>query len=1223
METLIQWNCNGCTAHINELRTILNNHDPFCIALQETHFKPNSEFSLRKYKIFRKDIVPNVRARGGVALLLKENIVSQEIPLQTNLQAVAARIETPITTTLCSIYLPDGNWHINDLRRLLADLPRPCILMGDFNAHSPMWGSDRYDIRGRTLELFIEESGLTLLNSGEHTYCNVRSGNFSAIDLTLCSPRLSTIMLWEPLDDPHFSDHFPLKMSLNIPKTQLLLNQKWIINKADWEIFTRSVRFPELPNDIDEAVEVLTSRIIEAANKSIPKTSGNISSKSLPWWNDEIKSAIQEKKHRLNRFRRYPTLENTIAFKKARAKARKLMNESQKKSWEEFVSSMTPETNIKEIWQKIRTITGHRNSLLPTAIKMNGNIVTDPEDISNALADHFESASSSYNYDPDFLIEKERQELSEPNFFTNSDLAYNSPFTISEIDNALQSCDDSAPGHDTIHYSMIKHLPFHAKEKLLSLYNKIWLERTYPSDWKKATIIPILKENRDCNIANGYRPISLTCCLGKVLERMVNFRLVWVLEKDQLVSEHQVGFRQNRSTTDALVYIEDIIQNAFFQRRHITAVMFDIEKAFDMTWRFGILQQLHAWGLRGTLPIFLKHFLNNRVFEVQVGRSKSSLRHLENGVPQGSVLSTSLFTISINFLLIGTPEPLRAILYVDDLTILYPHSIEQNENVLQREINRLYDRAKSRGFRFSPTKTTCIHFCRLRSPHDHPNLTIRGENITLKENIKLLGLIFDEKLRWKEHVSYVSARCSKILNAMRSVASIRWGANRETLIKMYKSLIETRLTYGAVAFGSLRKSYFKQLERIQLAAVRTAIGAFRTSPTEAILCDASITPLRLIFELETLKYAGKTITQPNHINKDLFRNNGNDYLSRPSYTKPARIRYLELAEKYNIPPMETPLLSEQFNTPPWLKHPPNINIKLTNLKKESTAPTVYQKLVRYELSKHNNALIIYTDGSKTQNGVGAAIRVGNETYTWSLEMYCSIFTAESYAIWQALLYFSFTSATSCVICTDSLSCVLSLKDRFSKDLLIIRILNLVHYLHENDRVCHLLWIPSHVGIAGNEAVDDAAREASNSQIDTGIPLPISDEFTRLRLTIRDSWQSIWDQFDGKLKQIKTSVEKWHYPGTISRQSQVALCRLRIGHTNLTHSYLLTGSERPRCEQCDERLTVEHILTSCQTYERIRVALRLQNTVEGILSNNESEVKKLIMFLRETNLSKKI
>ena len=109
------------------------------------------------------------------------------------------------------------------------------------------------------------------------------------------------------------------------------------------------------------------------------------------------------------------------------------------------------------------------------------------------------------------------------------------------------------------------------------------------------------------------------------MEPMINNRLVWYLEKHKLLSSVQCGFRRNCSTTDHLVRFETFVREAFIQWQHAVAVFFDLEKAYDTTWKYGIMSDLHRAGLRGRLPTFIEGFLHSRNFQVRVGSCLSVL----------------------------------------------------------------------------------------------------------------------------------------------------------------------------------------------------------------------------------------------------------------------------------------------------------------------------------------------------------------------------------------------------------------------------------------------------------------------------------------------------------------------------------------------------------------------------------------------------------------------
>ncbi|KAG8184355.1 hypothetical protein JTE90_006758 [Oedothorax gibbosus] len=113
--------------------------------------------------------------------------------------------------------------------------------------------------------------------------------------------------------------------------------------------------------------------------------------------------------------------------------------------------------------------------------------------------------------------------------------------------------------------------------------------------------------------AGNYRPIALTSCLCKLMEQMVNARLVYCLEEKGALSPFQSGFRHHRSTVDNILLLETSIREAFVRNRHLVSIFFDMEKAYDRTWRYGILKDLYHLGFRGNLPVFIQNFLKTRV----------------------------------------------------------------------------------------------------------------------------------------------------------------------------------------------------------------------------------------------------------------------------------------------------------------------------------------------------------------------------------------------------------------------------------------------------------------------------------------------------------------------------------------------------------------------------------------------------------------------------------
>ncbi|KAG5880218.1 hypothetical protein JTB14_032577 [Gonioctena quinquepunctata] len=118
------------------------------------------KFSLRSYKVYRKYTTQHLRARAGVAIIIKENIPNRQIVIQSRRQAVAVQVDFPVKLSICSIYLPDGDWDSGDIQEVIVQLPTPVMIVGDFNAHNPLWGSQRMDRKINRQTIFSTLSNL-------------------------------------------------------------------------------------------------------------------------------------------------------------------------------------------------------------------------------------------------------------------------------------------------------------------------------------------------------------------------------------------------------------------------------------------------------------------------------------------------------------------------------------------------------------------------------------------------------------------------------------------------------------------------------------------------------------------------------------------------------------------------------------------------------------------------------------------------------------------------------------------------------------------------------------------------------------------------------------------------------------------------------------------------------------------------------------------------------
>ena len=220
---------------------------------------------------------------------------------------------------------------------------------------------------------------------------------------------------------------------------------------------------------------------------------------------------------------------NLNAFKILKAKTRKIINETKKKSWQNYVNQLASSTRTNTIWAMMSEISGKSQ---PTALKhltKNKTEATSKKVITDTLAETF-SENSSINYSsPCFLTFKNKSEKQKLNFKSNNSEKYNQPFIPAELQAAIETLHNTAVGPDEIPYEFLKHLPQNWLDYLLTIFDDIWINSKLPESWKITTIIPISKPGRDSSNTANYYPIALTSGLGKTMERMANRRSVWFL----------------------------------------------------------------------------------------------------------------------------------------------------------------------------------------------------------------------------------------------------------------------------------------------------------------------------------------------------------------------------------------------------------------------------------------------------------------------------------------------------------------------------------------------------------------------------------------------------------------------------------------------------------------------------------------------------------------------
>ena len=1252
---IIQWNCGGIKNKRGELQVLADVAKNACFCIQETKLHANDDFVIRGYNsyLYGVELEEGQNAHGGVGVLVRDGLSQYTVPLNTSFQAVAVSVKFHKRVTVCSIYLPpnEPQFELDRLEDLIRQLPEPFVVLGDFNAHNSLWGSEKTCRKGKVLERFIARNNICLLDSKEPTHVSRAHGTFSHVDLSFCSSSLMNDFHWGVNDDLMDSDHFPIMLQIK-DKFVAGSRERWVLQKADWAAFHQIDWDRDdwgALDSMESRADFVTSSIVKAAEKTIPRSSGNGSGKCAVWFNEECKAAKKERSRAAKALRdknktitdktnrSIENMKERVELKRAQAKARRTFKRVRAQSWKEFLGGISCENTTMEVWRRVNLLNRtYRPSIIST-LKLGDELVDDRKRIADAIAERFSYVSSLNSCSEDFKRYKRENEV-ELDFSTNVTHEYNLPFTMWEMDSAIAGAKDSSPGPDKIHYRMIKNLNSQNRIILLQFFNDLYKSGEMPSDWKMAYVIPLLKKGKDPLSPGSYRPISLTSCLCKLYERMLNRRLTWVSGRKKWCDRDQNGYCRGKGTTDGLVALETEIHDAFVMKKFLVSVFIDLEKAFDTCWRFLILRELHSSGLRGFLPLAIKAFLSDRKFRVLVGTQMSDVFTLEMGVPQGGVLSGILFVIAMNVIMRQVTWGLvRKSVYVDDLRIsVYASSIIQARARLQPVLNQIHAATGVTGFRISKDKTVVMAFNRHKPVNYKPDLALKmgGHDIKHVETVKFLGLIFDTRLRWIPHLIYLKEICLGSLNILKVIVSKNCKIDRDVLMRVYRSLIRSKLDYGCQIYGTAAPSALAMLDTVHHQALRIALGAFRTSPVQSLYVEAYEPSLSDRRSLLKIQLAARMQRLPAHYAAVNLLDRSKDNFYTSCRTKPRSFRYSVRLMKDELgigfPPMS--LLAEP-EIPPWGIRKPNVCFEMAAYGKSDYSPEAIQQ---YFLShSHGEDGTIYTDGSKCGDRVGSGMalfgRPGFRPLCLGRRLHgvASVFTAELYAMKLALLGLRGEENKSYCIYSDSSSALHALLAFASRTPLVCDIHQLLHHLNVNAVTVNFCWVPAHVGIRGNEMADQQAKMACDRETISSQVLPVTDVNASVKGVIYNNWKCRWEDSDNnKLREFQPSIDRMSPACGLSRWEAVKFTRLRIGHSYLTHSHYFQREEdrrdAPYCHECDRIMSVKHILLDCGRFynERRQIFQPSELKLSVMLGKSSVDMKrKVLLFFKQIDLLK--
>ncbi|GFV58942.1 RNA-directed DNA polymerase from mobile element jockey [Trichonephila clavipes] len=405
------------------------------------------------------------------------------------------------------------------------------------------------------------------------------------------------------------------------------------------------------------------------------------------------------------------------------------------------------------------------------------------------------------------------------------------------------------------------------------------------------------------------------------------------------------------------------------------------------------------------------------------------------------------------------------------------------ERQLQTAVNNILKWCDTNGHSISASKSCCVHFCRKRGIHPDPEIRIRDVQIPVVPDV---------------------------------LSNTSWGADRTSLLRVYQAIVLSRIDYGCVAYGSACNSTLQKLDPVHHMALRICSGAFRTSPVQSLYVNCHQLPLDLRRRKLSLAFYFKILSVPSHPLQNVYMSTSMKrlYDARPSNIRPFMDRMKLHISELDLPNVHIQqrnlFLFQPWNTPRF----PYIN-PFATYSKSTVAPVVFQRVFAYHRSQYSRYSAIYTDGSKRADYVGCGVVIEDIMLGYRLDTSCSIFTAEAVAIYRALQLIDSHLPRKYCIYTDSMSVLEALENYDDRcHPVVCKILDITSRLYSKGFDIVFCWLPSHVGIIGNEQAHSAAKSAT-----THLPLavPLSDMKRVIMHHIFQIWQESWSQqLDNKL-----------------------------------------------------------------------------------------------------------
>ena len=558
-------------------------------------------------------------------------------------------------------------------------------------------------------------------------------------------------------------------------------------------------------------------------------------STSNPWFDRACSSAISYREGTHRSYQAFPSELTHATFISARnccyAKVHKARSSFCKRKIDKLISSPSE----KCLWYLSKKIFNNFcNSSFPSLIRPDGSIACSPTDEANLFGSYFSvnsSLSDSNAPDPPTQL------LSNP--------------IPSIIISARKVCRVLCSLKTDIPPSCLKEFADELAPILCRLFPLILISCTYPSSWKHALVQPIPKKGDHSN-PSKYRPIALTSAVAKVSENLLNSHFIKHLESDNLLSYHQYCFCKTRSTGDHISYLTHIWSSPLRNFGESLVVTLDISKAFDRICHKALLAKLPAYGFTPSFCKLISNFLSNHFISVVFDGTTFASFPVSIGVPQGSVLSPTLFLLFINDLLHATASDGHS--FADDSNLHksssfqgQPSSNTRSQSCLAMfstinpDLQSISEWGTRNLVKFNTSKTQLLTISLSNTPSNYP-IIFEDSEISRFNSVNILGLQISSSLSWSDHIVQIAKSASKKLG---DLFRCKQYFNSAQLFNLYTGFIHPCLEYCSHIWCS--SPYTSLLDRVESKAICLTGDPSLTSTLDPLSLRRKVASLSLFY----------------------------------------------------------------------------------------------------------------------------------------------------------------------------------------------------------------------------------------------------------------------------------------------------------------------------------------------------------------------------------------